>query len=252
MCEQCSDGSKIWAAIRRLAAYSKLSKRSVQRLLRSLCKRGILTQLASANTGTRRPATYRINEGALQDDPRMAPYRNRQHQLPGTTRPPIPGEPIQRSVMLTPSHQGGDKLSPDLVTPRHQSSDTMSPDSKAFDSTTNFDSQDKGIHDETRAVLQKVGLPVLPPSVQVVTESIKTVMHQNQISAPDAADLLVTAALQAQRCHEQVNRFWFEDAKWNHYKPANAECPLHPQSDRTPQGRCWGCYAQECSGAFES
>src|SRR6266853_505791 len=70
MCERCSDGSTIWAAIPRLAAYSKLSERSVQRLIRDLCRRGILSQLAPPNA-KHKPATYRINEPALDDDPRM-------------------------------------------------------------------------------------------------------------------------------------------------------------------------------------
>ncbi len=118
-CEHCSDDSVIWAAIPRLAAYSKLSERNVQRLIHRLYGRGILTQLAPGSTVKRRPATYRLNEGALQDDPRMAPYLTRQQQLPGIVRPSVPGEPV-----------------PDrpLVTPRHQTGVTVSPDSKAFDS----------------------------------------------------------------------------------------------------------------------
>ena len=84
MCEHCSDGSTIWAAIPRLAAYSKLSERKVQYILRELCDRGILSQLAPANTWKkRRPAIYRINEPAMLEDSRMAPYRTNQLWLPG-------------------------------------------------------------------------------------------------------------------------------------------------------------------------
>jgi DNA-binding PadR family transcriptional regulator len=74
MCEAKSDGSTIWVSVERLAAYSKLSERTVQRVLRSLQRRGILTELAPANS-SRRPATYRINEAALQGDPRVTRYR---------------------------------------------------------------------------------------------------------------------------------------------------------------------------------
>ncbi len=59
MAEHCSDGSTIWPAIPRLAAYSKLSERKVQRLIHGenrrgrhvpgLCDRGILSKLASGN-----------------------------------------------------------------------------------------------------------------------------------------------------------------------------------------------------------
>jgi len=133
MCEHCSDGSTVWAAVPRLAAYSKLSERNVVRLLQKLRNVGILSQLAPANTGKRRPATYRLNEAALQDDPRMAPYRMRQESLPGIRRTAVPGEPIADRAEVTACHQSPDTMSPVLVTPCHQSPDTMSPDSKAFD-----------------------------------------------------------------------------------------------------------------------
>lgn len=136
MCEHCSDGSTIWASIARLAAYSKLSERNVQRLVRGLCGRGILTQLAPSSGKKRRPTTYRINEAVLRDDPRMAPYRAYQQQLPGIRRPPVPGEPIPDATPVTPRHRSGDILSPQPVTPCHPSGDTMSPDSKAFDPKT--------------------------------------------------------------------------------------------------------------------
>ena len=145
MCEHCSDGSTIWAAIPRLAAYSKLSERNVQRLLRSLSSRGALSQLAPANTNKRRPTIYRLNESALQDDPRMLPYRNRQQQLPGIHRRPVPGEVIPDVSLVTPCHQSGDTTPPSTVTPRHRSGDTTSPDSRTSDSSTK-DSKDQIQH----------------------------------------------------------------------------------------------------------
>lgn len=90
MCEHCSDGSTIWAAIPRLAAYSKLSERNVQYVIRGLCNRGILSQLAPGNSWKkRRPAVYRVNESALEDDPKMRPYGTGQRQLPGIFHNPV-------------------------------------------------------------------------------------------------------------------------------------------------------------------
>jgi hypothetical protein len=117
MCEQKSDGSTIFASVRRLAAYSKLNERTVQRLLRGLCARGILSQLASGSAADHRTATYRINEQAFEDDPRMAGYRSTgQQQLPGV---PVPENTVENS--------------PDLVTWCHQPDGVVSPDSR-FDS----------------------------------------------------------------------------------------------------------------------
>lgn len=122
MCEHRSDGSTVWASVTRLAAYSKLDERTVQRLIRGLCARGILSQLARGNAAKRMPATYRVNEEALEDDPRMARYRSTgQEQLPGIPLSAVPGEPIPDRDLVAPCH---------LVTPRHQSGGTMSPDSR--------------------------------------------------------------------------------------------------------------------------
>ncbi len=136
MCEHCSDGSTIWAAIPRLAAYSKLSERKVQRLIGALRGRGILSQLAPANTAKRRPATYRINEAGFQEDPRMAPYRARQEQLPGICRKPVPGEPVPDRDLVSRGHQSGVQTGAHLVSTGHQSGVTGTPDSKALDPST--------------------------------------------------------------------------------------------------------------------
>jgi hypothetical protein len=147
MCEHCSDGSVIWASIARLAAYAKLSERYVTKLIHELSSRGILTELAPANTTKRRPTTWRINEDALEEDPLVARYRSSQQSLPGIRRPPIPGEPIaqhaemlpQNPGLVNPVHQSPEPSSPALLNPVHQSSEHSSPDSKAFDSKSFFD-----------------------------------------------------------------------------------------------------------------
>jgi len=107
MYRHCSDGSSCRAAVARYAAYCKLSERKVQYILRALCKRGVLTQLSPGNPTRRQPAVYRINEAAMQEDPRWkfsidekgrrtAEYRTLQQSLPGITRPWDPQIPDER------------------------------------------------------------------------------------------------------------------------------------------------------------
>ena len=73
MCEACSDGSEVYAAVPRLAAYAKLTRRQVDRFIhgyvdprtatrvKGFVERGILTQLAPPGS-RKRTAIYRINE----------------------------------------------------------------------------------------------------------------------------------------------------------------------------------------------
>jgi hypothetical protein len=136
MCEHCSDGSTIWAAIPRLAAYSKLSERKVQRLIRALLGRGILSQLAPSNTAKRRPATYRINEAALNEDPRMAPYRAHQQPRPGIHRASPTRKPVPDGHLVSAGYQSAVRTGADLVSTRHRSGVGGTPDSKTFDPNT--------------------------------------------------------------------------------------------------------------------
>jgi hypothetical protein len=119
MAEHCSDGSTIYAAVPRLAAYAKLSARQVERIIHGyddarsgkrvagLTERGILTELAPHNGRKRRPATYHLNEDALQLDPRMRRYLHQEKQriLPGILKPPkqgIPELPVSDSQCNVP------------------------------------------------------------------------------------------------------------------------------------------------------
>ena len=116
MLEHNSGGSEVRPSVSRLAAYSKLDERTVQRLIRELCGRGILSQLAKGNAGRRRPSIYRINEQAFEEDPKMLKYRRTgQEQLPGI---PAAADAVENS--------------PDLVAWCHQSGGIVSPDSKAI------------------------------------------------------------------------------------------------------------------------
>jgi hypothetical protein len=105
MCEGDSVGSCVWISVERLAAYSKLSERQVQRILHGLRSRGKVTELAPANS-KHAPTTYQINEPAFEIDPKVATFleRDRQRHLPGIRRPAIVGEAIIRAEGVTRSH----------------------------------------------------------------------------------------------------------------------------------------------------
>src|SRR5690348_11317643 len=101
MIEHCWDGRVLWPSIPRIAAYSKLSVKQVQRVLHGwdqtrkdkktgewvivkhnpgLVARGILTLVQPAVPERRKSATYQLNEAALELDPRMKPYLSEDQQ----------------------------------------------------------------------------------------------------------------------------------------------------------------------------
>jgi len=126
MTEHCSTGTTIWASTRRIAAYAKLSVRQVKRVIDQLLHRHILRELAPANSkGRRKPATYAINEAALEEDPAVMAFLGgeKQDALPGISRPAIPGEPME-------SPAKGDMVSPVRVTWCPAMGDMVSPNPK--------------------------------------------------------------------------------------------------------------------------
>jgi hypothetical protein len=158
MCEHCSDGSVIKASIPRLAAYAKLSEKQVDRLIDGyedprtkarvpgFKERGILTELSPYNAGRRMPAIYRLNEDALQLDPRMRKWLNKQAQrlLPGILKAPkvVPPAPPVSDVRPEDFHNSphGVGSTPPTVSgglpPRcPETPPTVSSNSRAFDST---------------------------------------------------------------------------------------------------------------------
>ena len=106
MREHSSDGQHVFASRERLAAYAKLSTKTVHRLLygyvdkrsgkrhRGLCERGIVSELAKPHR-FKNSAKYRINVHALSVDPRVKPYldRSAQMRLPGVVKPAKSGIP---------------------------------------------------------------------------------------------------------------------------------------------------------------
>jgi hypothetical protein len=133
---------ELYASVSRLAAYSKLSDRQVQRIIASFTDRGVLTELAPPNAEKRRPATYRFNEEALESDPRMRrwPQAWLQRTLPGIVKPPKLGigQPVVTdegcdSTGDTVSLVRCQQVTRPLVTQCHQSGDTTSSNPKASD-----------------------------------------------------------------------------------------------------------------------
>jgi len=152
MYQHCSDGSSCRAAVTRYAAYCKLSERKVQYILRALCKRGVLTQLSPGNPTRRQPAVYRINEAAMQEDPRWkfsidekgrrtAEYRTLQQTLPGIARPWDPQIPDDRlgsraGAQCAPVHGVQETGAQNVAKEVHGVQETgaqHAPDLKAFD-----------------------------------------------------------------------------------------------------------------------
>jgi hypothetical protein len=152
MIEHCSDGSSCRASISRYAAYSGCSDRKVQYVLRALCRRGELTQLSPGIAAKRRPAVYRINEAAMEENPsfefsfdgqgrRVAKYRTRQEDLPGIPLPwdpKIPDEALAHppGAQRAPVHgvQGtGAQDAPEGVHGVQGTGAQRAPDPKAFD-----------------------------------------------------------------------------------------------------------------------
>ena len=154
MVEHCSDGSTIRTSAPRLAAYSKLSRRQVDRVTQELVGCGILTELAPSRKGSkRRCAIYRLNEEAMQLDPRMQPYlrQTTQRLLPGILKPkkplPAPMQPVSDLPPAAEQSQGDDQAGlrtldttstdpADLGHHVHETLDTMSTDPKASSNPT--------------------------------------------------------------------------------------------------------------------
>lgn len=101
-------GFTVWLDIPALGVRANLSRKQIQRLIhgwidsrngqkhKGLKARGILTEVAKANRGLRRPATYRVNWDAFSLDPAQIGVleRRMQKNLPGIKRPAVPGEEI--------------------------------------------------------------------------------------------------------------------------------------------------------------
>ena len=152
MSEAAQGGTRVWASATRLAAYAKVSRRHVDRLIhgyidprtgarvKGFLERGYLTQLAPPGA-KKRTAIYQINEDALPLDPRMGRYLD-QPNLPGLLKPPKAGVPQHPVSDVTPPGNWTPCPSDvDTVTGVtghgvQSAVDTVSTDSKTFDSST--------------------------------------------------------------------------------------------------------------------
>jgi hypothetical protein len=177
MCEQCSDGSCIWASVETLAIYSDLSPRHIWNLIHGrdrdgrhipgLLERGILTELAPAKGWPDpRPATYRINEAALDVKPEVRSRLEARSQmtLPGIRRPSVPGEPVK--VASDDADDRWNQVPPNQVEPGADDRwnqvprqvEPVADDSPAFDSRA-FDSASAAENVRPRETLVSSSLP---------------------------------------------------------------------------------------------
>ena len=240
MVEHCSNGLTIWVSLDRIAAYANVSVRTVQRIIHGcgsrgrhkpgLLKRGILTCLAPANSkGERKPATYRINEDALEVDPRMKPYMAERLQLsfPGIRRLPVPGEFVPdigvTESRVTECRGTGDTVTPQSVTPCHGTGDTMSPDSLS-DSRKGFMTRIRGdgaaplttsyLATLACQLLSDIGLPITHANRETVSAALESIHKAHGDPPVECLAWLKSRALAARDEGKPVNRFWFEDAKY--------------------------------------
>jgi hypothetical protein len=93
MLEGDSSGQHLFTSVPRIADYTKLSERTVQRILHGedrkeravyvgLIDRHILVEVAPANATKRRTAIYRLQIEALQDSPRTERWRQKKIPFP--------------------------------------------------------------------------------------------------------------------------------------------------------------------------
>jgi len=66
-----------------------------------------------------------------------------------------------------------------------------------------------------RGLLEKMGLPTSRPLLDIVRSSIETLARSDRISPAKATAKILDRARMAKRRGEEVNRFWFEDGRFN-------------------------------------
>ena len=260
MREHSSDGQHVFPSRERLAAYAKLSTKTVHRLLygyvdkrsgkrhRGLCERGIVSELAKPRR-FRNSAKYRINVDALSADPRVTPHLERdreraaQMKLPGIVKSPKPGIP-QQPISDMPSPMGHSvQCTWDTVSDDHGTRCPLDPkasiDPKAFDPGA-----------LAKALIEAIQqtpyeLPATPGNVSAITEALKAVITGGK-SPPDAFEYLLGVTRDGIERGRVINRWWFEDAKWKQALkgPIKRDCDKHPNAGFTDWGECWGCYGE--------
>lgn len=257
MCEACSDGSVVFAAIPRLAAYARLSPRHVRRLIhgyidkrtgnrvKGFLERGILTQLAAPGS-RKRTATYRINEDALHPAPTMRPYLSEaaQQKLPGILKPAKVGVPQRPIGDETPSSRTLCPPSTDTVSakPGHGvrlNPDTVSADSKAFDSKAS-DSKAGGFKSSAPALLdcqpedlardlcERIAFPATRSNVEVLAAVLKVIKTKQAFPTFSACCEFLELCVKNARSQGDLKlelkpRFFFEDGDYVEYRPIPTE-----------------------------
>jgi hypothetical protein len=96
-------------------------------------------------------------------------------------------------------------------------------------------------------LLEDIDLPATAGNVSVVAASITAVAKQFDCSLSDARDWLEAAAGDEMEVGgDDVDRFWFEDAKYKAWVPEK-RCQ-HQGFGLTNWGTCWTCYSEKHRG----
>jgi uncharacterized protein YdaU (DUF1376 family) len=96
-------------------------------------------------------------------------------------------------------------------------------------------------------LLNKINLPATAGNVSVVAASITAVTTQFDCCLSEAGDFLEMAAEADRSLGVEIDRFWFEDAKYKAWADQR-QCTKHPESGLTVTGSCWACYSEKHRG----
>jgi hypothetical protein len=280
MCEANSGGSNVYASLETLARNAKLSSRQVRRLIhgyrdprtgerrKGFLERGILTLLAKPGR-RRRTATYRINEDALDLIPT-------QQQLPGILnlakvgvprapvgdQGPIPWPPCPHTadtVSAAPGH--GDRFTPDTVSADSKALYSRDLDSKAGGlkgcSPAFSDLDSLKLRNAAKKLCEQTAFPDTHSNVAVVGAAIKAIQRQIGATCDEAAASLEACVRYVQSKNYpdlRIDRFFFEDAKYNSISPLkwSDSRPIQERQEVPPEcivGKCQGCGRPRFTGS---
>ena len=85
-----------------------------------------------------------------------------------------------------------------------------------------------------RRLLEQIHLPITPANLTAVTTAIEAMQKQNGQSYPECCEWLAARVAAARKAGARVNRFWFEDAKYNEPSGGtNGKQPNRAEKDLT-------------------
>lgn len=105
---------------------------------------------------------------------------------------------------------------------------------------------DLPIHAVAAGMIENLRIPKTAQLLDIVAQAIRIVAEREKCDTIKGAEFLHHAASCALRDNIRVNRFWFEDQKYDDYlgAPHRGNCAKHPDSGLTQRGNCYGCYVE--------